>query len=278
MNWGGVWTALVTPFKDGVVDEASLQKLFRQQTENGIKGFVINGTTGESPVLSREERERIFHLARAHTRVPLMMGTGTNDTAETIRRTQEAQALGADAALVVVPYYNKPPQRGLFEHFRAVAASTTLPVFLYNVPGRTVAGLSLETIAELAKIGNIAGLKEATGDVEFAARIRAACPEDFILLSGDDGTYEGFLKAGGHGVISVASHVIPSEFVAAKNLSRYSKLIDLLFCEANPIPVKKALQLMGVIATAEMRLPLVEMDAAKARELENEMRVLGVLR
>lgn len=277
MNWSGVWTALLTPFRDGAVDVASLEKLLAHQVKNGVKGFVINGTTGESPVLSREERERIFKIARAQTKVPLMMGTGTNDTAETVRRTQEAQALGADAALVVVPYYNKPPQRGLVEHFRAVASATPLPVFLYNVPGRTITGLAVESIAELAKTKNIVGIKEATGDIELAKKIKAACPREFILLSGDDGTYPGFLEAGGHGVISVASHVIPAEFVRAQNLARYTKLIDLLFCEANPIPVKKAAQLMGLIATAEMRLPLVEMDPAKARELENEMRAVGVL-
>lgn len=285
-------TALVTPFKGNEVDKKSFEKLMRQQMDGGIEGFVINGTTAESPTLLANEKKNIFEIARSYCGkdFPLIMGTGSNSTFQSVEATREAEKLGADAALVVVPYYNKPPQRGLYEHFKKVAESTSLPVILYNVPGRTVTALSMETIQALTKVKNIVGIKEASGKIEFAQEIHKKCGDDFDLLSGDDGTYVEFLKAGGHGVISVASHVIPKQMVqwkkwmlvgevekARADIKKYSRLIDLLFVEANPIPVKKALQFMNVIETADLRLPMVEMDENLAKDLHQEMEKVGIL-
>ena len=283
MNWSGVWTALLTPFRNGAVDEASLEKLFAHQVKNGVRGFVINGTTGESPVLSREERERIFKLARAQTKVSLMMGTGTNDTAETVRRTQEAQAMGADAALVVVPYYNKPPQRGLVEHFRAVASCTTLPIFLYNVPGRTITGLTVESIAELAKVKNIVGIKEATGNIERAQWLIQEAPEDFAIYSGDDPTAIALMYCGGRGNVSVTANVAPKlmhelcvaaiagSTVEANRIQKHlMPLHRALFLEANPIPVKWAMQRMGLCGGA-LRLPLTPLSLSVQAQVESAL-------
>lgn len=288
----GVFTALITPFRLGAVDFESLQRLVEQQVENGVSGFVINGTTAESPNLTDSERSEIFHQVRKWTggHLPLIMGTGSNSTEKTVKATQTAEKLGADAVLVVVPYYNKPPQRGLYEHFKKTAEATSLPVFLYNVPGRSVTALNLGTIVELAKIKNIVGIKEASGNVEFGRDIVKACGPEFLLLAGDDGTYAEILAVGGHGVISVASHLLPREFadwtVAAQagdfeagrsGIKKYSKLIDALFIEANPIPVKKALQKMKLISSAELRLPLCEMDPEKAEILIQEMKACELL-
>ncbi|MBX2988075.1 MAG: 4-hydroxy-tetrahydrodipicolinate synthase [Bdellovibrionaceae bacterium] len=286
-------TALITPFHEGKIDYDSLERLLDHQLKNGIEGFVINGTTAESPTLEKSEREEIFRFARQFTqgRVPLIMGTGSNSTEKTVQATREAEKLGADAVLVVVPYYNKPPQRGLFAHFKKTAESTSLPVLLYNVPGRTITSLAVETVQELSRIKNIVGIKEASGKIDLARDIQNACGREFILLSGDDGTYAEFLAAGGHGVISVASHILPAAFSswrrsalegkfeeAREGIRRYGRLIDLLFCEANPIPVKKALQLMGLVRSAELRLPLTEMESALTAELKKEMTACGLLK
>lgn len=291
-NLRGVITALITPFRGGEVDFESLAKLLDQQLEAGIEGFVVHGTTAESPTTTEAEKEKIFAFIkkRVPTGFPLIAGTGENSTERTVRNTRLAENWGADAALVVVPYYNKPPQRGLFEHFRVTAESTKLPILLYNVPGRTITALEIETITKLAKVPGIVGIKEASGQLELAAKIRATCGERFILLSGDDGTYDGFLRNGGDGVISVATHVIPEQFVSWTKAARerdfapvtegirvYGRLIESLFWEANPIPVKKALAEMGVIARAEMRLPLVEMDSGKAAEMRLEMKSRGLI-
>jgi 4-hydroxy-tetrahydrodipicolinate synthase len=218
------------------------------------------------------------------------MGTGSNSTQKTIEASRRAEVLGADAILVVVPYYNKPPQRGLYEHFKAVAASVKIPVILYNVPGRTITSLATETIGSLSKISNIVGIKEASGKIDFASDIIKACGKDFAMLSGDDGTYVEFLGAGGHGVISVATHIIPAQMVqwkkwvqagelekARTDIKKYSKLIDALFMEANPIPVKKALQLMGIIESGELRLPMVELEQENTEKLKAEMKSVGVI-
>lgn len=291
MKLKGTFTALATPFLDGRLDRKAFEKLLKQQLDAGIDGFVINGTTAESPTLSESEKYELFEIAKDFTAgaAPLIMGTGSNDTAKTIEDTRKAEKMGADAVLVVVPYYNKPPQRGLYQHFKAVAEAVQIPNILYNVPGRTITALQIETIQELARIGNIVGIKEASGNIEFAQQIIQACGKNFVMLSGDDGTYVEFLAAGGHGVISVATHVIPQAMVqwkkwvqdgevekARADIKKYSRLIDLLFCEANPIPVKMALSLMG-IGRSEMRLPLVEMDAAMAKNLKAEMQKLGII-
>ena len=285
-------TALVTPFQDGAVDVKSLEKLVAQQITGGVDGFVVNGTTAESPTLTWSEVEKIFSVVKANSPAgtELVLGVGSNSTALTIEATQRAEKLQADGVLVVVPYYNKPPQRGLQAHFETVAKSTNLPVLLYNVPGRTITSLETQTIKNLSLVSNIVGIKEASGKIDFAKEIIAACGSEFTMLSGDDGTYVEFLGAGGHGVISVATHVIPSQMVqwkrwvqqgsieqAREDISKYSKLIDLLFCEANPIPVKMALHKMGIIASPELRLPLVELSPEKTEILVNEMKAVGVL-
>lgn len=288
----GVFTALVTPFKQGQVDLASLEKLVKFQLQNGVNGFVINGTTAESPTLSVQEISEIFKNVRswAGKNVPLIMGTGSNSTAKTIEDTQKAKELGADAVLVVVPYYNKPPQRGLEQHFRAVAQATTLPVILYNVPGRTITSLEPETVKNISVEKNVIGIKEATGKMEISQQIIQLIGNSFLMLSGDDGTYVEFLGVGGHGVISVASHILPRQFAdwttlvksgkieqARAEIKKYAKVIDLLFVEANPIPVKKALQLMGILTSAECRLPLVELENKNTELLKDEMKKVGIL-
>ncbi len=292
VNLKGVFTALITPFKDQKIDYVSLEKLVKQQLNGKVEGFVVNGTTAESPNLKSDEVAEIFKKIKSWTKgnVPLIMGTGSNSTEKTITATRQAQEMGADAALVVVPYYNKPPQQGLYLHFKAVAEATTLPVILYNVPGRTITSLEPDTVARLAEIKNVVGIKEATGNIELEKKIIEKVHKEFVMLSGDDGTYADFLKNKGHGVISVATHVIPEAFVSITNAARagkhdeaaniiqkYKKLIDLLFIEANPIPVKRALQFMGIVASAELRLPLVEMSSEASEKLKAEMKTLGLV-
>ncbi|AFX99756.1 4-hydroxy-tetrahydrodipicolinate synthase [Bdellovibrio bacteriovorus] len=291
-NFKGTFTALVTPFKNGKIDYASLDKLLKQQLTGGVDGFVVNGTTGESPVLTSSEKAELFKHIRniCGDKVVLIMGTGSNNTAQTIEDSRKAEEMGADAILVVVPYYNKPPQRGLYEHFKAVASSVKIPTILYNVPGRTITSLESSTIRDLSKVTGVVGIKEATGKIDLASEIIKACGSEFVMLSGDDGTYVEFLGAGGHGVISVASHVIPAQMVqwkkwvsegalekARADIAKYNDMINLLFVEANPIPVKKALQLMGILDSAELRLPLVELGSENTAKLQAEMKKVGVL-
>jgi 4-hydroxy-tetrahydrodipicolinate synthase len=197
---------------------------------------------------------------------------------------QEAEALGADALLVVVPYYNKPPQRGLVRHFESVAEAVKTPLILYNVPSRTITALSLASIEKLAKHKNIIGIKEASGNIAFAKEIIQYCGQEFVMLSGDDASYPEFLQAGGHGVISVATHVIPEVFIRlhrnikeTEHFKKHLPLINLLFAEANPIPVKRGLQLMKIINSAELRLPLCELEESLTRDLATEMAKVGCL-
>ncbi len=291
-NFKGVFTALITPFKNQKIDYVSLEKLVKQQLAGKIEGFVVNGTTAESPNLKDEDVAEIFKKIRAWTKgnVPLILGTGSNSTEKTVENTKQAGEMGADAALVVVPYYNKPPQQGLYMHFKTVAEASKIPVILYNVPGRTITSLEPETVARLATVKNVIGIKEATGNMDIERKIIEKTSKDFVMLSGDDGTYADFLKNQGHGVISVATHVIPEAFVAITNFARkgqhaeaaellkkYKTLIDLLFIEANPIPVKRAMQFMGIIESAELRLPLVEMSVDGSEKLKAEMKNLGLV-
>ncbi len=285
-NFKTTITALVTPFKNNQIDFSSLEKIVQFQLNQGVGGFVINGTTAESPTLDWSEVAEIFSKVKSwvNPQVPLILGTGFNSTQKTIKVSQAAESLGADAVLVVVPYYNKPPQRGLIAHFESIAESIQIPVVLYNVPSRTITSLSLESIITLSKHKNIIGIKEASGDIALASAIARGCGENFLLLSGDDGTYPEFLEAGGHGVVSVASHIIPQVFAdllkdksQAKTYKKYLHLIGLLFSEANPIPVKKTLQLMGLIESAELRLPLCELEEPSSRELVSELQKMGLM-
>jgi 4-hydroxy-tetrahydrodipicolinate synthase len=292
-KYHGVYTALVTPFIDGEVDYSSLEKLTLWQIEQGVHGFVVHGTTGESPTVLDEEKEKIFKFIKKITegKVPLIVGTGSNSTSHTIQATRLAEKWGADAALVVVPYYNKPPQRGLLAHFNKVAESSELPIILYNVPGRTITSLSVETVVELSQNKKIIGIKEASGQIELLKELKQKSRNDFVFLSGDDGTYVDFLKEGGHGVISVTSHLFPKIMRKCWDLAQekkwseakdiflpMDKLTQLLFCEANPIPVKKGLQLIQIIKKAELRLPLTELSENYSHQLHSEMKKVGILK
>lgn len=288
----GVISALVTPFDNGEVDYSSLEKLVSYQLDNGIHGFVVNGTTAESPTLKWSEISKIFSVIRAQVGLnfPLILGTGSNSTEKTIEDTKKAYELGADAALVVVPYYNKPPQRGLVEHFKAVARRSDMPVILYNVPGRTITGMTTDTIVELAETKNVLGIKEASGDVKFDKELFSKLKKDFLMLSGDDPTYLDFLNLGGKGIISVMSNLLTKETVrwtnqvlngeltvAQNDFKKYLKLINLMYCEANPIPVKWMLYKKGIIKSPEMRLPLVTLDSKFYPEITEEMKSLELL-
>ncbi len=270
-KFNGVFSALLTPFHNGQVDYKSLEKHLLFQIKNGITGFVVNGTTAESPTLKWQEVEEIFKCVKSFSgKMPVIVGVGSNSTEKTIEATQKASALGADAVLAVVPYYNKPPQRGLVQHFTAVASASNVPVILYNVPGRTITALNLESIVTLAKNKNIIGIKEASGDMSFAEQLSQNLSKDFVKLSGDDGTYLPFLNLDGQGIISVMSNIIPRQCVQwtkdpkshRTEFESYLKLINGIYAEANPIVPKWMLYRMGLFKSAEMRLPLVEHDLA----------------
>lgn len=280
MKIEGVFTALVTPFYNGEVDEESFVRLVKSQVADGIRGFVINGTTGESPTLELEEVKKLYKLARetAGQSFPLILGVGLNSTKKTIELMKQLESRNPAAWLVVVPYYNKPTQEGLFQHFTAIADATKIPVILYNVPGRTVTSLSVETIARLSTHKNIIGIKEASGDLSILEKGKALTGENFIWLSGDDGTAIAFNLKGGNGSISVGSHVVAKDFVVLDEASRkrnlsvaeqraileraelWKDLWTWLYIEPNPIPVKWFLYKMGLIRTPDMRLPLCTLD------------------
>jgi len=288
----GCFTAIVTPFRNGAVDETALADLVDWQLSSGVKGIVAAGTTGEGYNLSPGEYRRVLRacVASARGKGPVIAGAGTHSTSDTIELVKEAAASGCDAALVVTPYYCKPPQRGLVLHYRAVAAASPIPVILYNVPSRTGVTLEPETAAEAARIPNVAGLKEAAGSAEAAARVIALAPAAFAVVSGDDALTLPMIAVGAKGVISVASNVAPSEIsqlvaaALAGDLARAralnAKLLPLmkaLFLESNPIPVKAALAWMGRISP-EIRLPLVPMSSERFEPLARELTALGLLR
>jgi 4-hydroxy-tetrahydrodipicolinate synthase len=268
----GCYTALVTPFAGALVDVSAFEQLVEWQIGEGIHGLVPCGTTGESPTLTPAEHGDVIAraVAVAKGRVKIMAGTGSNSTAEAIEYTKHAEKVGADAALVVSPYYNKPTQEGLYQHFKAVAEATSLPIFIYNIPGRSVVNMTDATIARLAEIKNIAGLKDATGDLARIATLRHLVGDRLVQFSGEDMTAVGFNAMGGRGVISVASNIAPKICAEVQNLSLAGKheearalhaklvpLITAMFVETNPMPVKFATSLMGK-SDGAMRLPLVQ--------------------
>ncbi len=289
----GIATALITPFNDnGGVDLDSFGKLLKQQYGGGVKHFIINGTTAESPNLEFNEVKKLFNYAKENLRsdVVLTVGTGSNSTAKTIETTNKAAALGAHAALVVVPYYNKPTQAGIVAHFTAVAESSDIPIILYNVPGRTIAKLEPETIALLSKHKNIIGIKDATGDISHFLETKKLVSFDFIFLSGDDGTCVEFFEKGGDGVISVVSHLMPKVLVdfysrakqdgsgkESESFHCYNELLDFLYCEPNPTPAKMALYKMGIIGTPNLRLPLLPMTPEKTEGFIKCLKTLELL-
>lgn len=282
----GIITALITPFKNGEVDYKSLKNLVHDQLRQGVDGFVVHGTTGESPTTTDAEKIKIFDFIKTEVanKVPLILGTGSNSTAITVQATQKAQAMGAHGVLVVVPYYNKPSQQGLFEHFKTVAQSTELPVILYNVPSRTITALELETIVNLSKIKNIVAIKEASGNLEFGEQILKQTK--LTVLSGDDKTSMALAAKGGKGVIAVASHLIGKEMAQAykkikegdssahKEYETYFNLIESLYVEANPIPLKYALKKKGIIESEELRLPLVALSESFRPKLDKALEIL----
>lgn len=267
----GSMPALITPFKNGAVDEAGYRRLISWQIAEGSHGLVPAGTTGESATLSHEEHNRVIELCvdEAKGRVPVIAGTGSNATDEAIALTKHAKAAGADAVLSVAPYYNRPTQEGLYRHFAAIADAVDIPIVLYNVPGRTGVEISVETVARLSRIANIIGIKDATANLARPSRERLACAPGFRLISGEDATALGYMAHGGHGCISVTANVAPrlcAEFQAsclkgdfATALRYQDKLMPLhaaLFIEANPAPVKYALSVVGRCAET-VRLPMV---------------------
>lgn len=284
----GVITALITPFKNGEVDYGSLKKLLKQQLDQGVDGFVVHGTTAESPTTTDSEKEKIFEFVKSEVagQVPLIAGTGTNSTEDTIQRAKRAEKWKADAQLVVVPYYNKPPQRGLFEHFNKVANSVGIPTILYNVPGRTITSLEVDTIVALSENKKIVGIKEATGDIEFGSKIISKVRKDFNVLSGDDKTCMALASKGGKGVIAVVSHLISRKMKetyekiksgdrdALENYEKYFSLIDSMYVEANPIPVKYALKKTGILDSEELRLPLVSLSQELRSKVDEQVKGL----
>ncbi len=289
----GTYTAIVTPFRNGEIDEAAFARLIKAQIKGGVDGIVPVGTTGESPTVDYDEHIEVIALAVkfAAGRIKVLAGTGANSTSEAIYLTRAAENTGADGSLQVAPYYNKPTQEGLFQHFRAIARKTQLPIVLYSVPSRCGVEIGVETIRRLAaECKNIVGIKESGGDPERISQIRLAAGPHFNILSGEDALTLSYMAVGADGVISVASNVAPrevSEMVAAfasgrpkKAQSLHEKLYPLfqdLFIETNPGPVKAALAMMGMIEE-EYRLPLVPMNAKNRATLKQTLRNCGLLR
>lgn len=288
----GSLTALVTPmFEDGSLDLGAYARLIDWQIAEGTSGIVPVGTTGESPTLSHEEHKAVVEaaIAAARGRVPVLAGAGSNATAEAIALAKHAQKAGADGVLVVTPYYNKPTQEGLYRHFKAIAEAISIPVVIYNIPGRSVIDMSVETMARLAEIPNIVGVKDATANLSRPLHTRRACGEKFIQLSGEDHTILGYLASGGHGCISVTANVAPrlcAELHQAWNRGdtagalaiqmRLLPLHDAMFCESNPGPVKYAAALLG-FGTNNVRLPLVPVADSSAARVKAAMLETGLL-
>jgi 4-hydroxy-tetrahydrodipicolinate synthase len=286
----GSITALITPFKQGKIDGEALQKHVDWQIDQGTHGLVPVGTTGESPTLSREEHKRVIELCieAAARRVPVIAGTGSNCTAEAVDFTRHAKDAGADGVLVVTPYYNKPTQEGLYLHFKAINNCADIPIVIYNIPGRSVVDMSVETMARLFKLSNIVGVKDATANMARASQQRAALGKDFIQLSGEDATALGFMAHGGHGCISVTANVAPalcSEFQLACLGGNFKRALELqdqlmplhdaLFVESNPGPIKYAAEKLG-LCRAETRLPLAPLTPASKKKVDDALAAVGL--
>lgn len=287
----GSFPALITPFRDGAFDEPAFRALIDWHVEQGTDGLVPCGTTGESPTLSHAEHKRVVEtcIDAVAGRLPVIAGTGSNSTEEAVELTRHAKTAGADAALVVTPYYNKPTQEGLFAHYKAIHDAVDLPIVIYNIPGRSVVDMTVDTMARLAALPNIVGVKDASQDLARPIRMRLAAGADFCQLSGEDGTALPFLAAGGRGCISVTANVAPAPCAAMQKAWRdgdmeeataiNDRLMPLhlaLFCEASPAPVKYAVSLLGR-CTPEVRLPLVEITDASKAKVKEAMIHAGVL-
>ena len=281
--FSGSMVALVTPFKDGKVDEKKLRELVDFHIKNGTDVLVPCGTTGESATLSFEEHEKVVEVVidQAKGKVPVIAGTGSNNTEEALKLTKHAKEAGADRALVITPYYNKPTPKGMYLHFEKIAKEVDIPIVLYNVPGRTSVNLLPETVAKLAKIKNIVGIKEASGDLKQASDIVGLCGDKFDLISGDDFIVLPMLALGGKGVISVVANLVPAEMATLidefnkgnleKARETHYKIFPLckaMFIETNPGPVKTAMALQGLLDTPELRLPLAPMSEENVEKLK----------
>ena len=287
----GSMPALITPFKDGKVDEHAFREFVEWQIQEGSDGLVPCGTTGESPTLSHEEHMRVVDICIdvANGRVPVIAGAGSNSTAEAIGFVKHAKAAGADAALVVTPYYNKPTQEGLFRHYKTLNDAAVIPIIIYNIPGRSIVDMSVETMARLAKLPNIVGVKDATNDLARPMRTRIACGSDFCILSGEDGTAVPLLAGGGHGCISVTANVAPRLCAEVQRAwrendmktvmemqERLMPLHEAMFCETSPGPVKYGVHLLGK-CSAETRLPICEIAESSEATVKKAMVDAGLL-
>ncbi len=288
----GTFTALVTPFQNDQLDETAYARLIEAQVCAGITGIVPVGTTGESPTLDHQEHHRVIELAvkAANKRCKVIAGTGSNSTSEAVALTVEAEKLGADAALLVAPYYNRPTQEGLFLHFAKIAEATKLPLMLYSIPGRCGVEIAVDTVVRLAsQFSNVVSIKEAGGTVERVSQLRAALPPSFDILSGDDSLTVPFMSVGAVGVVSVASNLIPArvaqlvnaalsgDFKSARDAHfQLYPIFKDLFIESNPAPIKTALALLGQM-NPDVRLPLAPLSAASHAKLEATMRSLNIL-
>jgi 4-hydroxy-tetrahydrodipicolinate synthase len=288
----GAFVAIVTPFIDGKVDEEGLKSLIEFHIANGTHGIVPCGTTGESATMSHAEHHRVVQLTveTVAGRVPVMAGSGSNSTSEAIDLTMYAKKAGADAVLMVTPYYNRPSQEGLYQHYKAVAETVDIPIFLYNVPSRTGTNMLPSTVARCAAIDNIVGIKEATGSLNQVSELINLCPADFIVLSGDDFTAMPTVLIGGKGVISVTSNVAPGDMAAMMEAALAGKvaranelhyklfpLMQAMFYDTNPVPAKKSLEMMGKIQSGMPRLPLASMDETIQVKLRKALAAYGLL-
>jgi 4-hydroxy-tetrahydrodipicolinate synthase len=284
------YTAIITPFRNGKIDEKSLEKIIEFQIKNGIDGIVPCGTTGESPTLSHEEHNLVIELCVkiANKRIKIMAGTGSNSTAEAIMTTNHAKKIGADSCLIVAPYYNKPTPEGVYQHFKALD-ECGIPLFIYNIPGRSVINISDENLARIAELKNIVGIKDATGDLARIATLRLLINKKFSYLSGEDATAVGFNAMGGNGVISVTSNIAPKMVSDLQKLcargdykpaleiqDKLTNLHSAMFCETNPMPIKYAASLIG-LCSSEIRLPLVEPSTTAKTRIKKEMKKLGLI-
>lgn len=287
----GAITAIVTPFRNGAFDEEAYRELIEFQIQGGIHGIVPCGTTGESATLSHEEHKRVVEVCidQVKKRVPVIAGTGSNSTREALDFTKHAEAAGADYALMITPYYNKPTQEGLYQHYKTISQETKIPIVVYNVPSRTGVNLLPETVARLAELPNIVGVKEATGDLKQCAKIVELCGDKITLLSGDDFTVLPLLAIGGQGVISVVSNVVPGDMAGMVNAFFAGRLeearqlhfkmwplMEAMFYETNPVPVKTALKMLGKI-TGEVRQPLCPLSAANEDRLRQVLKKYGLI-
>lgn len=286
------YTAIITPFLNGKIDEKSLEKIVEFQIKNGIDGIIPCGTTGESPTLSHEEHNLVIELCIkiAKKRIKVMAGTGSNSTEEAIMMTNHAKKIGADSCLIVAPYYNKPTPEGVYRHFESLN-ECGIPLFIYNIPGRSAINISDENLARIAQLKNVVGIKDATGDLARVATLRLLInKKNFSYLSGEDATAVGFNAMGGNGVISVTSNIAPKmvsdlqkacdrgDYATALNLQDKLTALHLaMFCETNPIPIKYAASLIG-LCSSEIRLPLTEPSAAAKVRIEKEVEKLDLIR